>query len=132
MTFLLPPFRTGYGGGAPLDCTRERDCRAAYFGEGPAWFNPHIYVHPAGTACLGPTAQADIVEKRLNLQRNLADIVPTHAGAWIKIDAQLVGMLKISGAHGVRVEFDAAQVDDPGKPGCVIDDDLFGGPPRGE
>src|SRR5580704_18787178 len=36
-------------------------------------------------------------------------------------------MIEIAGAHRVRVQFDAAKVHDPGKPGCVIDHDFFGG-----
>ena len=61
-----------------------------------------------------------------------ADVRPTDAGAWIEIDAQLVGVLEIAGAHGVRMQLDAAQVDDPGEPGRVVDDYLFGCAARGE
>jgi hypothetical protein len=33
-----------------------------------------------------------------------------------------VGVLEIGGAHGMRMEFDAAQVDDPCETGRVVDD----------
>ena len=37
-------------------------------------------------------------------------------GPGIKIDSQFVRVLEIAGAHGVRMQFDAAQIDDPGEP----------------
>ena len=61
------------------------------------------------------------------IKGDAANIVPTDAGNRIEIDAQFVGMIEIAGAHRVRVQFDAAKVHDPGKPGCVIDYDFFGG-----
>ena len=54
------------------------------------------------------------------------------AGTGIEIDAQLVGMIEIAGAHRMRMQLDAAQVDDPGEPRRVIDDDLFRGAARRE
>ncbi len=41
-------------------------------------------------------------------------------------------MIKIAGAHRVRVQFNAAKVHNPGKPGCVIDYDFFGSSAGGE
>ena len=41
-------------------------------------------------------------------------------------------MVEVVGADRVRVEVDAAEVDDPGEAGRVVDDDLVGGPPRRE
>ena len=51
-------------------------------------------------------------------------------GVGIEIDAQLVGMIEIAGAHRVRMQLDAAEVDDPGEAGGVVDDHLLGGAPR--
>jgi hypothetical protein len=45
---------------------------------------------------------------------------PSHARPRIEIDAQLVGMLEVAGAHRVRVQLDAAEVDDPGQPRRVV------------
>ena len=58
----------------------------------------------------------------------------SHAtpGPGIEIDAQLVGVIEIAGAHRVRVQLDAAEVHDPGEPRRVVDDDLLGGAPRRE
>ena len=50
-------------------------------------------------------------------------------GVGIEIDAQLVGMIEIAGAHRVRMQLDAAEVDDPGEAGRVVDHDLLGGAP---
>ncbi len=41
-------------------------------------------------------------------------------------------MVEVGGADGVGVELDAAEVDDPGEGGGVVDDDLFGGAAGGE
>ena len=54
------------------------------------------------------------------------------AGHRVEVDPQLVGMVEVLGADRVRVEVDAAEVDDPGEPGGVVDDDLVGGPPGRE
>jgi len=41
-------------------------------------------------------------------------------------------VVEVGGADGVRVEFDAAEVDDEGEACGVVDDDLFGGAAGGE
>ena len=41
-------------------------------------------------------------------------------------------MIEIAGAHRVRVQLDAAEVDDPGEARRVVDDDLLGGAARRE
>ena len=53
-------------------------------------------------------------------------------GPGIEIDAQLVGVVEVAGAHRVRMQLDAAEVDDPGQAGRVVDDDLLGGAARGK
>ena len=68
----------------------------------------------------------------LHLQRDPAHVVPGDARARIEIDAQLVGMVEVAGAHRVRVQLDAAEVDDPGQARGVVDDDLLGGAARGK
>src|SRR5215471_4603398 len=37
-------------------------------------------------------------------------------------------MVEVGGTDGVRMQLDAAEVDDPGEAGRIVDDDLFGGP----
>ena len=59
-----------------------------------------------------------------------ADVRPTHARTRVEIDAQFVRMIEIAGADGMRVQFDAAQVDDPRKPGRIVDDHFFRGSSR--
>ena len=39
-------------------------------------------------------------------------------------------MVKVGGAHGMRIEIDTAQVDDPGQLGGVRHDDFLGGAAR--
>src|SRR5579864_5576763 len=57
VTLLLPPFRTGKGGRAPFDFARKSECRTANLGEGPAWFDARIDMHPARAAGFGPAAK---------------------------------------------------------------------------
>jgi hypothetical protein len=54
------------------------------------------------------------------------------ARAWIEIDPQLVRMVEIAGTYGMRVQLNAAQVDNPGQPGRIIDHDFFRSAPRRE
>ena len=53
-------------------------------------------------------------------------------GPGIEIDPQFIRMFKIAGANWMRVQFNAAKVDDPRKSGGVIDDDFFRGAPGRE
>ena len=50
-------------------------------------------------------------------------------GPGIEIDTQLVGVVEIFGADGVRVQLDAAEIDDPREAGRVVDNDFFRGAP---
>jgi len=43
----------------------------------------------------------------------------------IKIDTQFVRVFKIRGPHCVRMQFDTAEIHDPGQAGGIIDNDLF-------
>ena len=59
-------------------------------------------------------------------QRDLDDLPPGDAGHRVEVDPQLVGVVEVLGAHRVRVEVDAAEVDHPGERRGVADDDLVG------
>ena len=48
-----------------------------------------------------------------------------NAGTWVQIDPQFVRVIEITGADGVRVQFDAAEVDDPSQSRRIIDNYLF-------
>ncbi len=61
-----------------------------------------------------------------------ADVGPGDSGDGVEVDAELVGVVEVAGADGVGVELDAAEVDDPGEAGGVVDDELFGGAAGGE
>ena len=81
---------------------------------------------------LRPADQPDGLERLLADQRHVADLRPRHARHRVEVHAQLVGVVEVVGADRVRVEVDAAEVDDPGQPGGLVDDDLVGGPPGRE
>ena len=51
-----------------------------------------------------------------------------HARDRVQVDPQLVGVVQVVGADRVRVQVDAAEVDDPGKRRGLVDDDLVGRP----
>src|SRR5438874_8007450 len=98
MPLFFPPFRTGQSGSAALDRPRQRDSRAAYLGESPARLDSHIDVHTARTARLRPTDKPKFLKQRLDLQCNTAYVGSTHPVHRIKINSQLIRMLKIGGA----------------------------------
>ena len=85
---------------------------------------------PREPLVFGQPARPELVEQRLHLERDAAHVGPRDARARIEIDAQLVGMIEVAGAHRVRMQLDAAEVDDPGEARRVVDDDLLGGAPR--
>ena len=73
-----------------------------------------------------PTASSDSRHDH----RDVADLRPGHARHRIEVDPQLVGMIQVVGADRVRVQVDAAEVDDPGEARRFVDDDLVGRPAR--
>ena len=87
---------------------------------------------PREPLVFGQPRRPELLEQRLHLQRDAAHVVPRDAGTGIEIDAQLVGVLEVVRAHGMRVKLDAAEVHDPREPRGVVDDDLFRRAPRGE
>src|SRR5688572_9448073 len=109
MALLLPPFRAGQGGHAPLDSPRERKRRAPHLRECPALFDPHVDVHAARTAGFRPAAKPEFLEKRLHFESDFTYIRPLYAWHWIQVDAKFVRVVEIAGAHGMRMKFDAAQ-----------------------
>ena len=89
-------------------------------------------MHAARAARLGPALESELLEQALHLEGDAPHVGPLDARARIEIDAELVGVIEISGANGVRVQFDATQVHDPGEPRRIVDDDLFGRASRRE
>ena len=87
---------------------------------------------PREPLVFGQPRRSTSLEEGLNLERDVADVVPPDTGSRIEIDAKLVGVIGIVGADGVRMELEAAEVHDPGKPGGVIDDHLLGSPAGGK
>ena len=72
-----------------------------------------------------PTSPTSASESRRH--RHVADLRPLDARNRVEIDPQLVGMIEVVGAHGMRVEIDAAEVHDPDQR-RLVHDDLVGGP----
>ena len=68
MALLFPPLGAGQGGDAAFDGAGKGEGGAAHLVEAPARMNADVDVHAAGAAGLGPAAQADLVEQRLDFQ----------------------------------------------------------------
>ena len=119
-------------GSAPLDVAGQRQRRAADLGIRPARLDADVDVDAARAGRLRPADQPDRLERLAADQRHVADLRPRHARDRVEVDPQLVGVVEVVGAHRVRVEVDAAEVDDPGEPRRVVEDDLVGGPARRE
>ena len=132
VALLLPPLGGGEGGDAAFDGAGEGEGGAADFGEGPAGMDADVDVHAAGAAGFGPAGEAVLFEDGFDFEGDGADVGPLDAGAGVEVDAEFVGVVEVGGADGVGVEFDAAEIDDPGEAGGVVDDDLFGGAAGGE
>ncbi len=132
MAFFLPPFGAGEGGGAALDGAGECEGGAADFGEAPARVNADVDMHAAGAAGLGPAAEPEFFEEGFYFEGNAPDVGPLDARSRVEVDAEFIGVVEIAGADRVRMQFHAAEIDDPGEAGGVIDDDFFGGAAGGE
>src|ERR1700694_1162777 len=72
-----------------------------------------------------PTSPKSLRTSRVTHVTNLR---PRNAGHRIEVHPQLVRMIQVAGADGVRIEVDASEVDDPGQLRGVAHHDLFGGP----
>src|SRR5579875_1882962 len=125
VALLLPPFGAGQRRGAALDFARERQRGPAHLVEGPARMNSHIDMHAARTAGLGPSLQSGLLQQRFHFQRHQAHVGPGYPGARIEIDPQFVGMFKVAAAHGMGMQFEAPEIDDPRQTGGVVHHDFF-------
>ena len=74
--------------------------------------------------------EAQFLEKSFYLKRNSAHIVPLDSRYRIQIDAQFIGMIEVRRANWMRMQLNAAEVDDPREPGGIIHHDFFGRPSR--
>ena len=130
MALLLPPLRRRERRHAALDLARQRERRASHLREAPARLDPHVDVHAARAAGLGPAPEPELLEQRLHLERDAAHVVPHDARRRVEVDAQLVRMVEVAAENRMRVQLDAAEVHDPREPGRVVDDDLLRGASR--
>ena len=62
---------------------------------------------PREPEVFGQPTRPRVVERLAHDARDLADLRPLDAGHRIEIDAQLVGVLEVVGAHRVRVQLEA-------------------------
>ena len=86
-----------------------------------------VHVHAAGSARLRPAAQPKLGQQLARDERDAPNVVPRHARAGIEVDPQLVGMVEIVRADGVRMELETTEVHDPRQACRIVDDDFLGG-----
>ena len=60
-------------------------------------------------------------------ERDIDDLRPVDARHRVEVDAKLVGVIEVFGAHGMRIEVEAAEVHDPRQSRGIPDHRLFGG-----
>ena len=126
MAFLLPPLRGRDLGRSTLDLARQGQRRAPHVGIAPARLDSHVHVDAARAGGLRPAGVPELLEHLADDERDAPHVVPADARPGIEVDPQLIGMVEVAGSDRVRVEVDAAEVDDPRQRGRVVDDDLVG------
>ena len=67
-----------------------------------------------------------VLQHLLRDHRDIGDLRPLDPGHRVEVDAELVGVLEVVGADRMRVQVDAAEVDDPRELRGVAHDDLVG------
>lgn len=130
VAFFFPPFGGGQCGQTALDCAGQGKSGTANIGEGPARVKANIDMHSSRAGSLGPTTQAGVLKDRFHFESDAADVGPGNSRARVEVDAHFIRVIEIGRADWMRVEFDAAEIDDPGQTRRVIDDELFSGAAR--
>jgi len=129
---LLPPLGGGDLGSPSLHLPREGDRGPAHLGVGPAPLDPAVDVEAPRAGGLRPAREAVVFQHLPCDQGNLADLGPGDGRHRVEVDPELVGVVEVVRPHRVRVEVDAAQIDDPEQLCRVPDHDLLGGAAGGE
>ena len=92
--------------------------------------NANIDMHATRTARLGPTYQRHFFQQRFHFERHETNILPTDAWSRIQIDTQLIRVVQVRGAHRMRMQLNATEVNDPRESGGVIDYNFLRDPTR--
>ncbi len=124
--FLLPPLRARDRRSPPLHRPRERQRRPPHLCERPPRLDPYIHVHPPRAARLRPAAQPHLVQQRLHLPRHTArtsrQLTPGPGSRSIRNSS---GCSRSSDRTAMRMQLDAAQVDNPRQPRRIVHYHLF-------
>jgi hypothetical protein len=71
-------------------------------------------------------------ERFLHERSDALDLLPADPGHRIEVDAKLVGMIEILGAHRMRMQLEAREVREPCERCGVARNDLVGAAPDGK
>ena len=115
---------------AALDFAGQRQRRPAHLVEAPAPLDAHVDVHAARAGGLGPAGEADLGEHGAHDLRDRTHLRPPDARHRVEVDAQLVGMVEVIGAHRVRMQLQAREVGHPCQRGGIARHHLLGGASR--
>jgi len=83
-------------------------------------------MHPARARRLGPADQPKV---RQHFARDLGDLAylrPLDPWHRIEIDAQLVGVIEVLGAHRMRMQLETGEVGKPSERRGILGDDFIG------
>ena len=113
--------------GARFSTSRARVSAASRTSlEVPLRRDAHEDVEAARAARLRPADEPDVVEHLPRDIRDVDDLRPVDAGHRVEVDPQLVGMVEVLGAHRMRVEVEASEIDDPRQARGIPDHRLLG------
>ncbi len=128
MAFFLPPLARGQIRRAPLDLASKGQRRATDLGERPSALDAHVDVNAARARRLRPPDQPQIGQRRADDAGDGSNLIPVNSGHRVEIDAQLVGVIEIVGAHRMWMELEAGQVGHPDQGRGVARHDFLRGP----
>src|SRR5262249_239783 len=126
VALLLPPLAGRDFGSAPLDFPREGECRAPHLRERPAGGDARVHVDSPRARGLRPAHEAEVCQYPSHRTGYGLELRPFHARHGIEVDPELVGMLEVLRAHGMRVKLEAPEVRHPGERRRTAWDHLLG------
>ena len=118
LAFFLPPSCGRQVRRPPLDFASHRLCGKPDELERPPPLDARIDVKAARPRRLRPRRQA-VVLSTSRATRDVNDLAPVDARHRIEVDPKFVGVGEIVGAHRVRIEVDAAEVDRHTRPAAL-------------
>ena len=126
VAFLLPPLAGRQAWSPPLDFPGECQRGASHLRERPAGVETHVDVDAPRARGLRPAHEAEVGQRPSDHPHHRLELRPLDARDGIEVDPELIGMLELFRAYGMRMELEAAEVRHPGQRRRVARHHLFG------